>query len=103
MRTKARKDANHQEIVKHFEALGWLVLDIAQLKNCCDIFATKKGITFAIEIKDGSKCPSARKLTSGEKAFASRWKLQGNYRIIESVQDIEDLNNLIKDCDWLSF
>ena len=33
-RRAAKKDDNHQEIVKAFRKLGWSVLDTAQLKNC---------------------------------------------------------------------
>ena len=86
MRTAARKDSNHREIVATFERLGWSVLDVAQLKNCCDCFVAKHGRTIAVEIKDGSKPPSARKLTKGEQEFKERWK--GEYALIESVNDV---------------
>ena len=90
MRTAARKDDNHNEVVKVFNSLGWAVLDISQLKNCCDAFVSKSGITVAVEIKDGSKPPSKRKLTEGELKFKNRWK--GKYAIIESVDDVLSLN-----------
>ena len=90
MRLAARIDANQPEIVKAFRSLGWSVLIISQLKNCFDILVSKNGRTVAVEIKDGSKPPSARKLTEGEQEFKDGW--QGEYRIIESVDDVIKLN-----------
>lgn len=90
MRTAARKDDNHNEVIKAFNSLGWSDLDISQLKNCCDAFISKSGVTVAIEIKDGSKPPSQRKLTPGEVKFKNRWK--GKYEIIQSIDDVLTLN-----------
>lgn len=87
----ARVDANQPEIVKAFRKLGWSVLIISQLKNCFDILVSKGGRTVAVEIKDGSKSPSQRRLTSGEQTFKDGW--QGDYRVIESIIDVEVLNN----------
>jgi len=53
-RRAAKVDDNQSEIVKAFRGLGFTVLIISQLKNCCDIFVSKYGRTIAIEIKDGS-------------------------------------------------
>ena len=91
MRTAARKDANHVQIVELFKILGWSVLDIAQLKNCCDIFVSKHNITIAIEIKDGEKPPSQRKLTDGELKFKNEWK--GLYEIVICDDDVLNINN----------
>jgi hypothetical protein len=87
----ARKDANHAEIVACFRKLGWSVLDISQLKNCADIVVARNGITFVIEIKDGTKPPSARKLTDGEQVFKDGWR--GHYAIITSIGDALLLNS----------
>jgi len=90
LRRAARIDANQPEIVKAFRSLGWSVLIISQLKNCFDILVSKNGRTVAVEIKDGSKPPSARKLTEGEQEFKDGW--QSEYVIIESVDDVIKLN-----------
>ena len=89
-RRAAKVDANQPEIVAAFRKLGWYVLIISQLKNCCDIIVSKRLQTWAIEIKDGSKPPSARKLTPGEEAFRSTWK--GEYAIVESIDDVMTIN-----------
>ena len=89
-RRAARTDANQPEIVECFRSLGWSVLIVSQLKNCCDIIISKNGRTVAIEIKDGKKPKSQRKLTEGELAFKNSW--QGEYAIIESVDEAIELN-----------
>lgn len=86
LRRAARIDANQPEIVKEFRKLGWYVLIISQLKNCCDIIVSKSGRTIAVEIKDGAKPPSAQKLTEGELKFKEEW--QGEYRLINCIEDI---------------
>tara|TARA_R110002124_G_C8644760_1_gene488631 strand:- start:29 stop:319 length:291 start_codon:yes stop_codon:yes gene_type:complete len=90
-RRAARKDANHNEITDCFISLGWSVLDISQLKNACDAFVSKGSRTIAIEIKDGSKAPSQRKLSEGEEKFKNRWT--GDWALVESIDDVTYINN----------
>ena len=85
MRRNARIDSNQNEIVKAFRKLGASVLITSQLKNCFDILVGYKGINYIVEIKDGNKPPSQRKLTEGEQNFADNWR-GGKYYIIESVE-----------------
>jgi Holliday junction resolvase len=85
-RRAARVDANQSEIVKAFRGLGWYVLIISQLKNCCDIIVSKNGRTIAVEIKDGEKTKSQQKLSSGELKFQSEW--QGEYKLITCINDV---------------
>ena len=89
-RRAARVDDNQPEIVKAFRSLGWTVLIISQLKNCCDIIVSKNGRTIAVEIKDGSKPPSQQKLSEGELKFEREW--QGEYALIKCVNDVEMLS-----------
>tara|TARA_R110000803_G_C11935327_1_gene315893 strand:+ start:16 stop:303 length:288 start_codon:yes stop_codon:yes gene_type:complete len=91
-RRAARKDANHNEITDCFISLGWSVLDISQLKNACDAFVSKGSCTIAIEIKDGSKPPSQRKLSTGEEKFRENWK--GNWALVESIEDVILINKM---------
>lgn len=85
-RRAAKVDVNQPEIVKTFRKLGWYVLIISQLKNCCDIMVSKNGRTIAIEIKDGNKPSWKRKLSEGELKFKEEW--QGEYMIVESIEDV---------------
>lgn len=74
MRLRARRDANHAEIVAALRAAGRLVLDLAAVGHGCpDLLAAWGGGMVLLEIKDGSKPPSARKLTADETAFHTLW------------------------------
>ena len=90
-RRAARVDENQPEIVKVFRGLGWTVLIISQLKNCCDIIVSKNGRTVAVEIKDGKKTPSQQKLSKGEIEFRDSW--QGEYKLVNCVDDVIELNS----------
>lgn len=89
-RRAARKDANHNEITDCFFSLGYSVLDISQLKNACDAIVAKGKRTIAIEIKDGTKPPSQRKLSDGETKFKESWN--GEWALIESIEDVLKLD-----------
>lgn len=89
MRRAAKVDANQPEIVAALRKMGWYVLIISQLKNCCDLMISKNGRTIAVEIKDGSKPKSAQKLTEGEQKFKDGW--QGEFRIITSLECLQEL------------
>ena len=91
-RRAAKVDDNQGEIVKLFRKLGWTVLIISQLKNCCDIIVSKNGRTIAVEIKDGAKPPSQRKLSEGEIKFRDAW--QGEYALIICTDDVMNLEGL---------
>ena len=88
----ARVDGNQNEVVAEFRKLGWSVLIISQLKNCCDIIVSKSGQTIAVEIKDGKKPPSARKLSAGEQEFKDRWL--GHWELVKSIDDVNKLNKI---------
>jgi len=88
----AKVDANQAEIVKAFRDLGAYVLLVHRLKNCCDIIVVYQGETVAVEIKDGSKPPSQRKLSEGEREFMEEWTLHGGkWAKIESIDEAEGL------------
>ena len=90
MRRAARIDSNQNEIVDALRRCGASVLITSQLKNCFDILVGYKGVNYIIEIKDGSKPPSQRKLTTGEKRFRDEWK-GGKYYVVESVEEAINL------------
>ncbi len=90
-RRAAKVDDNQKEVVALFRKLGWTVLIISQLKNCCDLIVSKNGRTVAVEVKDGNKPPSARKLSDGEIEFMAKW--QGEAAIVICNEDVEALND----------
>lgn len=86
----ARKDANHKAIADYLTAHGASVGDLSQVKRLCDIAVAFKGVTELVEIKDGSKPPSGRKLTEGEQQFHDRWRAT-----VHIVIDLEDAKQLL--------
>ena len=94
MRTRARKDDNHQSIIKTFRKLGVSVADTSQLGGGFpDIVVGLRGVNVLVEIKDGKKPPSARKLTPAETAFSESWG--GWYAVVENDDDVLRVYNEI--------
>ena len=86
-----RIDSNQPEIVKQFRDWACSVLIIADLKNCCDLIVSKHGRSIFVEIKDGKKPKSARKLTEGEEKFKA--ETQGAWRLCENEKDAQSIIN----------
>lgn len=87
MKYARRKDANHREILDAFQAHGCGVLDVAGLADLgCDLIVLRGKEARLIEVKDGAKVPSARKLTDSE----ARLKLLHPqvWRIVATVEDV---------------
>lgn len=90
-----RVDSNHKLIVTALRQLGCSVADTSRLgEGFADVVVAKAGQTALVEIKDGAKCPSARKLTPAEQQFMDGWK--GIYRIVENVNDAIELVKLLE-------
>jgi negative regulator of genetic competence, sporulation and motility len=89
-----KKDANHNEIESYFRSLGFVTLDIHDLKKCCDIVVSKANFTAMIEIKDGSKPPSQRRLTEGEIEFRDYWITQGVWFEVKRKEEVDYINYL---------
>lgn len=80
MRRAAKVDRNHAEIAKALRDAGCGVLDMAKVgKGVPDLlvhaptFPACRMPVF-LEIKDGAKPPSARKLTKHQQEFHATWK-----------------------------
>ena len=83
-----KTDANHAEIRNTFRQMGVYWKDVFQLPEFCDGLVIVNGVTVAIEVKDGEKLPSQRRLTEAEEKFMHEWTAAGgHYRIVESVDD----------------
>ncbi len=70
-----KRDRNHQEIKQALLAAGVRVKDVSHLPGMgCDIIATHRS-TWAVflEVKDGEKPPSARRLTDSELALRDQF------------------------------
>jgi Holliday junction resolvase len=90
-----RVDANQNEIVAVFRQLGCSVAITSNVRGGFpDIVVGVNGLNLLVEIKDGSKVPSARKLTDDEQRFHDNWK--GRAVVVESVDDVVALVNGIQ-------
>ena len=86
MRRTTRTDANQAEIVRAFKALGCLVHDTSALGGGFpDLVVLAYGRPWLVEVKDGSKPPSARKFTPDQVAFQQRgW-------LVSTVTSVDDV------------
>ena len=90
MRRAAKVDANHAEIVKALRDAGCGVVDMAPMgKGVPDLLVHPPTfpacrIPVFLEIKDGKKPPSARKLTPAQLKFHSEWK--GYVFVVENIE-----------------
>jgi hypothetical protein len=84
LRGFARVDANQPEIVKALRAAGCTVEHLFAVgKGCPDLLCAINYRVFLIEIKDGSKKPSAQALTPDQVRWHAGWKAQ--VHIVNSV------------------
>ena len=85
--TRHRKiDANHGQIVKALRAIGATVHSLASLgAGCPDLVVGRLGKNYLLEIKDGARCPSERRLTEDEKSWHASWR--GQVCVVNSVDE----------------
>ena len=77
-------DENQSDIVAALRAIGATVRVISQGDGIPDLLVGFRGQTFLLEVKDGKKPPSARKLTPEEQKFFDEWR-GGSLAIVNTV------------------
>ena len=95
MRRAMRVDANQEQIVSDLRARGAGVRVISQGDGIPDLLVGYKGYTILMEVKDGQKVPSARKLTPAEQKFFDDW--QGGMLVI--VNSVDEALETLKRCE----
>ena len=86
MRRAARIDANQPEIVAALRGVGASVQPLHMVGGGVpDLLVAHRMQTYLIEIKDGSKPPSARKLTQDQIQWHDDWRAP--VHIVETVAD----------------
>ena len=85
MRRAARRDDNEKEIVAALREAGAYVKAIND-EGLFDLLVSYRGHTLLIEVKDGAKPPSARRLTNAEAKFHNEWP-GDNLHIVNSVEE----------------
>jgi hypothetical protein len=89
MRRAARRDDNERDIIKAMRECGAFVKAVND-EGAFDLLVWYNGHTLLLEVKDGSKPPSARRLTDAEQKFHDEWP-GNNLYIVNSVQEALDL------------
>lgn len=90
MRRAARVDNNHAEIVQAFKDCGYEVLSLASLGQgvpdllVCYSSPEWSGPVELVEVKNGAKPPSKRRLTEDQKGFHDRWPVS----VVTSASDV---------------
>lgn len=69
MRRAPRKDANHAEIVAALRKDGVVVIDLSALGDDIPDLLCGRSVWKLLEIKDGEKIPSKRRLSRGQAEF----------------------------------
>jgi hypothetical protein len=88
-------DANQVEIVKALRKAGAVVKHVHTVPNLFDVLVFFRGKTYCVEIKDGNKPPSARKLKPGEEQCKNDLESVGvKYWIINSVDEALEMIEL---------
>ena len=82
----ARVDANHHVIVDALRKYGASVQSLAAVGNGVpDLIVGWQGENFLMEIKDGDKSPSERKLTKDQVKWHGAWR--GQVYIVTSSEE----------------
>jgi len=86
MRRANRIDENQSIIVDALRKSGAYVRIVTMGDGVPDLLVGYKGYTLLLEVKDGDKAPSKRKLTDAEQKFFDEWT-GGLLAVVESVED----------------
>lgn len=85
MKYAAKADDNQREIVRALRDAGATVMHLHTVGGGCpDICVGYRGTNYLIEIKDGSKPPSAQKLTPAQFDWHRDWR--GRAAVVNSVE-----------------
>lgn len=86
MRLRARVDDNQKEIVAGLRKMGASVQSIAAMGGGVpDLLVGYRGVNLLLEVKDGRKPPSGRKLTEDEAKWHRNWT--GQVVVVECLED----------------
>jgi len=75
-------DANQLEIVQALEKIG---CDVCEIGWPLDLLVGYRGQNWLLEVKDGNKKPSDRKLTDDEQTFFDTWR--GHKAKVETIDE----------------
>lgn len=80
-----RVDGNQREIAAALRAVGATVQHLHEVGHGCpDLLVGYRSVNFLLEVKDGSKPPSKRRLTPDEEKFHQVWR--GHVTTVETIE-----------------
>ena len=89
-RIAAKVDSNQGEIVRFLRSIGASVASIATVgTGVPDLIVGYRGVNYLVEVKDGSKPPSQRRLTPAEEKFHAEWR--GTVHIVNDTDGAYDM------------
>jgi hypothetical protein len=91
VRRAARKDANHGAIVRDLVAIGAECFETHQIPGLLDVIVAYRGRLVWLEIKDGQKPPSERRLTKAEQETIGRLR-----RVAAPVHIVENTEQALR-------
>ena len=94
MRRAARRDDGENDIVDALRKAGAVVRVVTQGDGLPDLLVGYRGFTILMEVKDGTKPPSARRLTEAEEKFFMEWT--GGLLVV--VNSVEEALEVLKKC-----
>ena len=87
-RYRARVDGNHTDIVSALREVGAQVQSLAAVGDGCpDLLVAFRGAWHVLEVKDGSKPPSHRKLTPAEEMWLMRFDEIAPVFVVNSIDE----------------
>ena len=85
MRRAAKVDANQADIVAALRMAGATVQPLHAVgKGCPDLLVGYQRVNYLLEVKDGSKVPSAQKLTEDQVEWHELWR--GRSAVVNDVK-----------------
>ena len=89
-RRAAAVDANQAEIVAALRRAGATVQPLHTVgQGCPDLLVGHKGVNHLVEVKDGSKPPSAQRLTPAQIEWHDTWR--GSAQVVNSIDGALDV------------
>ncbi len=86
MRKYGRHDDNRDEIIAALEQIGSDVIKLDSIgRGCPDLLCGRRGVNLLLEVKDGSKPLSQRRLTPAELKFYQTWR--GHKAVVNNIQE----------------
>lgn len=96
-----RVDANQKKIVEALRNAGASVKLVHTVKNFCDAIVAYNSSIYIVEIKDGTKSASTKKLTPGEQGYKDEIESRGcAYHVVENVRQALEMIDQCKH-DWV--